>query len=248
MNDRNIDPNDSRPGAGPEPEWPGRAPERDPIPVAAGAESRPHDAASVEPPPVAPAEAAPVGLTTMTAPEPAPAPLVDWQDRYEKEHRRSRIFMATTAVAGALLVGSLFFAAAQGSSTDATAFGPGMQDRSGTGRGMAPGMPDQDGDASDPGMMGDRHGMGFGGAVEQLFNADGSLNTAAVEQFKEQIAGLDAAGQQALAEHIAGDVTRGHVTQDQADELLKALDLEPADTGTGSETGSGTGTGTGSTT
>lgn len=229
-NDTN--PNEDHTGAGTQADWPGRD---------AGAPAT----APVEGPPVAPVEAAPVGLTAAaTGPDAdSPAPPVDWQDRFERERRRSRVFMATTAVAGALVVGSLFYVSAQGSSPDSAAMmGPEMQDNGGMGREMAPGMPGQDGDARGPGRRGDSHPRGFGGAVEQLFNADGSLDTEAVEQFKERIAGLDAEGKQALAQHIAWDVVRGHLTQEQADELLAALDLEAADTGvdSGADTGSTT--------
>lgn len=218
----------------PEGTWPGQA--ADPRPQQAT------DAGPVDPPPAPPpaSPVAPVGLTGESGPAPSPAPIVDWRQRYEDERRRSRIFLATTAIAGALLVGSLFYASAQGDPTTSTfdRSGPGLQDGRG-GPGMSGHDDNLDGrtapDGMGPGTGTDPSDPGarvWGGVLEQLFNADGTMNATAVEQFQQQVAALDEAGQQQLAAHIASDVTRDHLTQEQADELLAALGLT-SDAGTG---------------
>lgn len=213
-------------------QWPGRA---EPEPADQ------HVTAPIGPPPAG----APVGLIEQPAPEPED---VDWQGKYESERKRSRIFIAATAVAAALFVGSLFYASAQGGSTAGTdlADQPGMSGGLGVGpQDQGPGLgsrgfgDDSDSDSdSGPGMSG---GMGVPpGFAEQFFSSDGTLNSAAVEQFREQ---LEAAGTSAdtikeqLAAHIAGDVTRGHLTQEQADELSEALglDLASGDTSGGTD-------------
>ena len=224
-------------------EWPGRATD-------SWVGNDPTMTAPIGPPPAG----APVGLVEPPAPF---AEDVDWQGKYESERKRSRIFMAATALAAALLVGSLFYASAQGGSAGTDLAGqqtPGL----GTGpQGMGPNNGFGDDGQSDDGQSDDRGlagpgmgapGMGGGmgvapGTVEQFFAADGSLDSDAVAQFKEQ---LDAAGtsadtmKQALAAQIEGDVTRGHITAAQAKELLDALGLDASTADDSNGTGTGT--------
>lgn len=77
----------------------------------------------------------------------------DWQQRYETQAKRTKIFMATTVAAAAALVGSLFFVAAQAgnSGADPSRFGnPGLG--RGTGPGAGPGMGRGPSDGGPPGM------------------------------------------------------------------------------------------------
>lgn len=88
-------------------------------------------------PPGSTVDPPPSGLPRDEVNAAAAAP-VDWQSRYEQQHKRARIFMATTAAAVAALLGSLFFAVAQGGAT-----APGSVNPAGIGR---PGqLPGQDG-------------------------------------------------------------------------------------------------------
>lgn len=110
--------------------------------------------------PVAAGDPPPSGLQVGTPASPgvdaavaaAAVPDQDWQSRFEAQQKRTRVFMGTTAAAVAALLGSLFFAVAQGGST-----GPGTLSPSGGGSGI----PGQHGQVAPPGL-GDHDGDGFG--------------------------------------------------------------------------------------
>jgi hypothetical protein len=182
--------------------------------------------------------------------EPTDPPADDWPERLAKERRKTQIFMGTTALAGALLVGSLFYASAQGSADNAA-----MRDGSDA-MGQAPGMGgpgmgrdlDDDGQGMGRGMPGSGAVPQGGGLVQQFFASDGSINDDAVAQFKQRadaLAAVDQDGDQiaAMQSHLLADiqqaVSSGTITQDQADELVQALDL-PADGSSTSGTNSRT--------
>lgn len=112
-------------------------------------ESWPRPAATQDTQPILPVgstvDPPPSGLPREDLTTAAGADPVDWQSRYEQQHKRARIFMATTAAAVAALLGSVFFAVAQGGAT-----APGSVDRAGISRpGQIPG-PDGHGQMGGP--------------------------------------------------------------------------------------------------
>lgn len=115
------------------------------------------------------------------APSSGPRPVGtvdDWQQRYEEQARRTRIFMATTVAAAAALVGSLFFAAAQAGNagTDPAGFGtPGMGRFPGPSNGAPPGMGHHGGIGDGPGGFDDRDDFDQSGAD---FDDDDDPNSA----------------------------------------------------------------------
>ena len=66
----------------------------------------------------------PSGLHPDSATDVAGATGEDWHGRYEEQHKRTRLFMATTAAAVAALLGTLFFAVAQGGAVGSAALTP----------------------------------------------------------------------------------------------------------------------------
>lgn len=155
----------------------------------------------------------------------------------ERERRRTRIFMATTAVAGAALVGTLFYASAQGQSAGTPIAATERGGQAGPGFGMHDGdddglgMPGRGMDQEGPegGMPG---GPGSGAPVLQFFNQDGSVNTALVDQYKE----LGATDEQEsfmaqrLAHEIDEALASGLITDAQVKALSAALDIDLSDT------------------
>lgn len=143
-----------------------------------------------------------------------------WRDQYLRERKKSRLFMATTAVALLLLVGSLFYAVAQNQSTQLADLvagrGPG-------GAGLE--------DGRHPGSTRPRGGEAQGRegiSVDRLFNADGSVNEELIESLKDRAERFGGVGRFSgrIAAGIAGAVSSGEITQEQADELMAALDLD----------------------
>lgn len=137
----------------PEPSQPAGHPTEPIVPVG-GSEEPPPSGLQVETPP---------SPTVDAAVSPAAVTDRDWQSRFEAQQKRTRIFMGTTAAAVAALLGSLFFAVAQGSSTgpgtlSPTGSGPGMQ---GQGQFAPPGLDDHDGDGFGRGGPGDDDDRGF---------------------------------------------------------------------------------------
>lgn len=173
-------------------------------------------------------EEADTAAQATAPPEPTPE---SWQEQYQKERRRSRILMGTTAVAGALFAGSLFYAVAQTNTVTPAGFnGPGQGFQGGPGQGQGgPGMGRGgsgwgDGDGyGGPGMM--RGQVPMGGFVEHFFNSDGSLNEDLAAQFKQELQDRGTAFEQQLQAEIAREVAKGDITQKQADELSAALGL-----------------------
>lgn len=171
-----------------------------------------------------------------SAEQPVPQQWVP-QDAYDKERRRSRIFMGTTVVAAALLVGSLFYAAAQTGSSFLPTAG------SDTTQGEGYGAPDGDGPNSDgrgPGHGrggqfggghdgdGERDGTegrgGPGGFIEHFFNSDGTLDEEEVTELQERLQDMGGSGfTDRLADGIDAAVENGLITQEQADQLLSVL-------------------------
>lgn len=154
--------------------------------------------------------------STPTAGAAAPV----WRDQYLKERKKSRLFMATTAVAVVLLIGSLLYAVGQSDSTqvaDPVGGGAGLEE------GHRPG--------SAPGEGG---GLGQGSlSMQQFFDADGSLNEELVASFRERAEQMGATGQfsNRLVGAISNSVATGEITQEQADELLEGLDLSSSGDG-----------------
>lgn len=160
----------------------------------------------------------------------AAAPADSWQSRYEREKKRSLLFAVTTAGASVLAVVALVWGIAQSPSTAATNASAGLP---GATTGQFPGggttgqVPD--------GVTGQMPGGGGPGGMDpatELFNTDGSVNTAAVKRFFTMMPpGLTA---ETIISQMESD---GAITAEQADALREAA-----------ATGTGTGTVTTSTT
>lgn len=192
--------------------------------------------------PAAPQWSTQPGPTTADG---AAAPPEGWQAAYEKSHRQSRIFMATTAVAGVLALGLGAWGVAQAASTDVGTSavsqtipggglgqggqGPGGLGQGGLGQGgLGQGAPGGGQGMGAPGQG----GPGIGGLADTFFNSDGSLNQTQVDQLKQMLTtgnGPTLAGFKQILTHAVSD---GDITQAQADKLLAAL---------GSASGGGTG-------
>lgn len=206
----------------------------------------------ITPPPVAPppipewhdAGATPVAVPPPSASQGAPPPFSypsypatqpgadTWQTKYEKEKKRSLLFAVTTAGASVLAVVALVWGVAQSPSATATNASAGLP---GSSTGQFPGggttgqMP-----GGTTGQMPGGGGPGGMDPATDLFNADGSINTSAVEQFFAMMPpGLDA------ATLISQMESGGAITSDQATALREAAADLPTASGT---TSGGTGT------
>jgi hypothetical protein len=202
--------------------------------------------------PVASVASPPVGTpfeTTVFPPtigefEPVDSQDSVWRDRYRNERKKAVLFMVTTAVAVALLAGSLFYAVARTGSTPISAplsgQGPGLGGNGGgPGLGGNGGGPGLDGNDQGFGPPGGRNGTGDrGGLIQRFFNSDGSVNESAVAQFEERASQFGGGGGSGggrsgdrLAEGIESAAASGDITSEQANELLAALGISSGSTG-----------------
>lgn len=150
-------------------------------------------------------------------------PIDPWQTKYEKAKKRSLLLAVTTAGASVLAVVAVVWGVAQSPSTAATSASAGLTS------GASGQLP--------RGGTGQLPGGGPGGMdpAADLFNADGSINTAAVEQFLTMMPpGLDAS---TLIDQMESD---GAITAEQADALREAASSSGAASSTGTNATSGT--------
>lgn len=134
-----------------------------------------------------------------------------WRSQYLAERRKSRIFMATTAISLAALVGTLAFGLASNDPVQAPV--------AVAGDGLANSL----GDGTGPGG-----GLGAVGGVERYLNDDGSVNSAAVEETLSRFADLGGVPER-FAERLIGSVddavAAGTITVQQGMDLLEALGI-----------------------
>jgi hypothetical protein len=144
-------------------------------------------------------------------PEHPDATAPEWRNQYLVERRKARIFMASTAITLAALIGTLAFDLASSDPVQApTAFaGEGLPDPPGDGTGL-------------------RGGRGAIGGVERFLNDDGSVNTAAVDETLSRFADRGGVPER-FAERMIGNVddavAAGTLTKQQGLALLAALGI-----------------------
>lgn len=134
-----------------------------------------------------------------------------WRSQYLAERRRARIFMATTALSLAALMGTIAFNVVGDDPVQAPAAvaAERLADPPGDGTGL-------------------RGGLGDFGGVERFLNDDGSLNTAAVDETLSRFADLGGVPER-FAERMIGNVddavAAGTLTEQQGMDLLDALGI-----------------------
>ena len=158
-----------------------------------------------------------------------------WRTAYHKEHKKVRILGLTTA-AGAVLalvfgVWGITQMANTPSSVAGVIGGEGQRDGTITGPGMGgPAAAGRPGGGAGQGLA---HGQAVappegairGGLLENMLNADGTVNQSAVDQFASQMAAGDGPPAALLADMAAREVANGDLTQAQADQILAALGI-----------------------
>lgn len=176
----------------------------------------------------APQQAAPNAPTTQfqglgqiaqgVAPDPSvpsasgsPDTNATWQQKYEKEHKKSRILAATTAAACVLALGAGIWGATKSSGPERPDFASGQFPGGQNGQG---GMGGPGGGFGGPGGQG-----GPGQMFSNMFNSDGSINTEALNEFKSRMPqGID------VSQIIDRAVSSGAITEEQGKKLKEALE------------------------
>jgi hypothetical protein len=151
---------------------------------------------------------------TSESPPAGIEPENQWRTMYAAERKKARILGATTVAASLLAVGAGVWGLTANEVTG-QAVGPG------TSQFGPPGTAGQDGTA--PGQRGP---MGQDLSA-LLFNADGSVNAALLQEFLNRMPG----GSGGLQQFLAMAVSNGELTQAQADAIAETIDGAPA-TGT----------------
>ena len=145
----------------------------------------------------------------------------DWHAAYLNERKKSRILGVTTAAAAVLAVVFGVWGIAQTASTPSAAAGAVGAQGQLDGNFGGPGM-------GGPGALGGQgmappDGAVRGGLLEQMINADGTINQTAVDQFKTQMSAGNGPPAALVADIAAREVAQGDLTQAQADQILAAL-------------------------
>lgn len=142
-------------------------------------------------------------------------PATTWKDKYEKEHKRSQILAVVAAIACVLTLGAGVWAISKSNRPARPDFAGGQFDGRG-GPGGRGGM----------GGPGSQNGRGENSRLlRNLFNADGSVNTEKLQQFKAN-APQDW-DPNALVDRA---VTSGAITEEQGKKLKAALNASSTST------------------
>lgn len=170
-------------------------------------------------PPVIPGLAAtpqaPQNVSANSTDAGPPVPTVTWKDKYDQEHKRSRILAGTTAAACVLALG----VGAWGISKPTSATSADVASSQFGGPGSQGGMGGFGGPGNQGGMNGQSQGSQSGASsLSNLFNSDGSVNTEQLEQFKSSAPqGID------LTAVVDRAQQAGSLTSAQASKLKAAL-------------------------
>ena len=151
------------------------------------------------------------------------APFGDWRAAYLKERKKSRILGMTTAAAAVLALVFGVWGIVQMTSTSNTVAGAFGTQGQADGYFGGPGV-------AGPGALGGQgmappDGAVRGGLLEQMLNADGTIDQSAVDQFATQMAAGNGPPAALLADMAAREVANGDLTQAQADQILAALGI-----------------------
>ena len=130
-----------------------------------------------------------------------------WQAKYESQKKRSVLLATTTAGAAALAVAALVWGFAQSPGTVATSATAGT-----------PGATSDQLPGGGPGGIPAGPGAGAMNPASELFSSDGTVDTAAVEQFVASLPpGIEAT---TMIDRMLSD---GAITSNQAEALLTAI-------------------------
>lgn len=142
-------------------------------------------------------------------------PAAVWRTKYLRARRRAQVLTLTTGLALVAAIGGVAWGWSQAGSADTTAAASRMPDGA---------FPDGVVPGEGPGAFGGPGGGLRGGArLDQLFAEDGSVDRDAVQEFLAQAPdGFDPTG---LLERL---LSRGALTQEQADALRAAFEAEGA--------------------